>query len=289
MHYAQDYTVTELMGATVARQIRNDDLVFIGIGLPLIAGVCAVSTHAPEAILIYEGGGVGARSLRIPWTIADSPTAERALAAGPLWRVMSDLQRGFVTLGIIGGAEVDRFGNVNTTVIPGENGSYTRPKIRLPGSGGANDIASCAERIVIMMRLEKGKFVERVKFITSPGYLTGPGAREMAGLRGKGPVMVVTNKCVFKFDENTKEMYLAALFPGVTVEEIREYVDWDLKVAPQLEEVEPPTEEQVKVMRTFDPLGIVLGGSKKGKIETFDDYYQKMRQSYTVARQNLQL
>ncbi|NPV28012.1 MAG: hypothetical protein HPY81_11425 [Firmicutes bacterium] len=197
MNYAKDYTVSELMGATVARQIRNDDIAFIGIGLPLIAGICANNTHAPDAILIYEGGGVGARSPRIPWTVADSPTAEHALMAGPLWRVMADLQRGFITLGILGGAEVDRFGNLNTTVIPGEIGGYTRPKVRLPGSGGANDIASCAERIVIMMRLVKGKFVNRVKFITSPGYLTGPGAREKAGLKGKGPVMVVTDQCVF--------------------------------------------------------------------------------------------
>lgn len=285
MNYAKDYTVSEMMGATVANQINNDDVAFIGIGLPLIAGICANNTHAPDAVLIYEGGGVGARSPRLPWTVADNPTAENALIAGPQWRVLGDLQRGFVTLGILGGAEVDRFGNLNTTVIPGEVDGYARPKVRLPGSGGANDIASCAKRVVIMMRLQKGKFVDRVKFITSPGYLTGPGAREKAGLTGGGPVMVVTDQCVFKFDEKTKEMYLYALYPGVTVERIKEQVEWDLKVAPQVQEVEPPTEEQVKVMRMIDPMGVILG--KGAKMESFEYYYIKMKETYTAARNAL--
>lgn len=285
MSYAKDYTISEMMGATVARQIRNDDIAFIGIGLPLIAGICANNTHAPDAILIYEGGGVGARSPRIPWTVADNPTAEMALAAGPQWRVLGDLQRGFVTLGILGGAEVDRFGNLNTTVIPGEVNGYARPKVRLPGSGGANDIASCAKRVVIMMRLVKGKFVNQVRFITSPGHLTGPGARAEAGLTGNGPEMVVTDQCIFKFDNETKEMYLAALFPGRTVERIKEQVEWELKVSPKLEEVEPPTEDQVKVMRTIDPMGVILG--KGAKSESFQDYYTKMKQSYKEAKKIL--
>lgn len=287
MSYAKDYTTSELMGAITARQIRNDDVAFIGIGIPLIAGVCAVSTHAPDAILIYEGGGVGAMSRRIPWTISDNPTTDNALAAGPMWRVFSDQQRGFITLGIIGGAEVDRYGNLNSTVIPGVDGSYTRPKVRLPGSGGANDIASSAQRTVIMIRLEKGKFVERVRFMTSPGYLDGPGARERAGLKGGGPVMVVTDHCIFKFDEETKEMYLDALFPGVTVDQVRERVNWDLKVASRLSEVEPPTEEQVRVMRSFDSMGIILGKKSTQKTETFEEYYEKMKRSYEAIELKL--
>lgn len=281
MEYAKNYVTTELMASVVARMIRNDDVTFIGVGIPLIAGIVAVATHAPEAILVYEGGGIGARTQRVPWTISDNPTTDNALAAVQMWRVFSDQQRGLVTLGIIGGAEIDRFGNLNTTVIYGPGGSYTRPKIRLPGSGGANDIASSALRTIIMMRLEKGKFVERVQFITSPGYLSGgPDARQKAGLHGHGPVAVVTEKCVFGFEENTKEMYLKHLYPGITVEAIREMVDWDIKVSDTLSEVEPPTEEQVRIMRAFDPMNLVLGKKSDLKNESFDSFYTKMKAAY---------
>ncbi len=281
MKYAKEYSPAELMAAVVARQIRDDDVVFIGIGLPLIAGVVAISTHAPRAILVYEGGGIGARTRRVPWSISDNPTTDNALAAAPMWRVLADLQRGFLTLGILGGAEIDRFGNLNTTVIFGKDGSYERPRVRLAGSGGANDIASAAGRLIIMMRLEKGKFVKNVQFITTPGYLSGPGVREEAGLTGGGPVMVVTKQCTFGFDEETKEMYLQSLFPGVTVEDVKQRVDWDLKVAPALTEVEPPTEDQIRMMNAFDPDGSIRGAKgKSDKPETFDEFYKKIKSAY---------
>ncbi len=280
MEYSKDYVTTELMASVVAGNIKNDDVVFVGVGIPLIAGIAAVGTHAPEAILIYEGGGIGAKTRRVPWTISDNPTTDNAIAAGQMWRVFSDQQRGLVTLGIIGGAEIDRFGNLNTTVIIGPGGSYKKPMIRLPGSGGANDIASSALRTIIMMRLEKGKFVKRIQFITSPGYLSGPGAREKAGLLGHGPVAVITQKCVFGFDENTKEMYLKHLYPGVTVEEIKNMVDWDLKVSDTLSEVEPPTEEQVRIMRTFDPMNLILGKKSDLKNGSFDNYYTQIKKGY---------
>ncbi len=280
MKPAADCTATEMMGAMVARQIRNGDVVFIGIGLPLIAGVAAVSTHAPGAILVYEGGGIGARSRRLPWSIADNPTTDNALAAQPMWRVLSDLQRGFVTLGILGGAEIDRFGNLNTTVIPGPGGSYARPKVRLPGSGGANDIASSAQRTVIMMRLEKGKFVGRVRFITTVGYLSGPGQREKAGLRGGGPALVVTDRCIFGFDEKTKEMCLKTLYPGVTVEDVRPLVGWDLKTAPDLATADPPDEELLRTIRALDPTGTILGKkSGKARPESFEEFCRTMESS----------
>jgi glutaconate CoA-transferase subunit B len=280
MEYAKDYVTTELMASVVTRMIRNDDVVFVGVGIPLIAGIVAVGTHAPEAILVYEGGGIGARTRRVPWTISDNPTTDNALAAAQMWRVFSDQQRGLITLGIIGGAEIDRFGNLNTTAIFGSGGSYKRPKIRLPGSGGANDIASSALRTIIMMRLEKGKFVERIQFITSPGYLTGSGARERAGLLGHGPVAVITQKCVFGFDEHTKEMYLKQLYPGVTVEDVKEIVDWDLKVSDTLSEVEPPTEKQIRIMRAFDPMNVVLGKKSDLKDESFDSFYAMIKKGY---------
>ena len=279
--YSLDYTTSELMAVCAARQIRNDDIAIIGVGIPLIAGVLANSTHAPDAILIYEGGGIGARSRRIPWSIAENPTTDNAIAAAPMWKVLSDCQRGLITLGITGGAEIDRFGNLNSSVIPGENGSYFYPKVRLPGSGGANDIASSAQRTVIMIRLQKGKFVEKVSYITSPGYLSGPGAREKEGLKGGGPYMVITDHCIFKFHSETKEMYLDSLFPGVTVEQVAKAVNWDLQVSKQLSEVEPPTEEEVKVMRTFDSTGTILGRKSVGqKGESFDEFYGKMKAAY---------
>ena len=281
MTYAKDYTTTELMGALVSRQIRNEDVVFIGVGVPLIAGVVAVATHAPEATLIYEGGGIGARARRIPFTISDNATTDNALAAVSMWRVMHDQQCGFVTLGVIGGAEVDRFGNLNTTVILGADGTYAHPKVRLAGSGGANDIATSAGRTVIMMRLQKGKFVERVQYLTSPGYLNGPGEREKLGMRGKGPVAVITEKCVFGFDEATKEMQLEILYPGTTVETVKGLVDWDLKVSPGLKEVEPPTEEQIRIMRAYDPMGFILGKkSPTGQEKSFEDFFQNIRAAY---------
>lgn len=281
MTYAKEYSTQELMAATVARQIRDDDVVFIGIGLPLIAGVVAVTTHAPNAVLVYEGGGVGARTRRVPWSIADNATTDNAIAAVPMWRVLTELQRGFVSLGIVGGAEIDIFGNVNTTVIPGPGGTYSRPKVRLAGSGGANDIASAAGRTIIMINLEPGKFVERVAHITSPGYISGPGAREKAGLARGGPIMVCTQKCVFGFDDKTKEMYLKTLFPGVTVEDIKPLVGWDLKVSPDLDVAELPTEDQIRMAKYFDPEGTILGKKvKSGAPQSFDDFMKVIKDAY---------
>jgi glutaconate CoA-transferase subunit B len=284
MTYAKEYSTSELMCSIVSRQIRNDDVVFIGVGIPLIAGIVAVSRHAPEAILVYEGGGIGARTKRIPWTISDNPTTDNALAAVQMWRVFGDQQRGFISLGVIGGAEIDRFGNLNTTVILGDGGTYIRPKVRLPGSGGANDIASSALRTVIMMRLQKGKFVNRVQYITSPGYLSGPGDREKAGLYGNGPVMVVTDRCIFEFGEETKEMYLTNLYPGVKADDIKHLVDWDLKVSSDLKEVEPPIEEELRVMRAFDSMGLILKQKSSGQPETFDDFFKNMKRAYESIR-----
>lgn len=287
MKYASEYSTAELMGAVVARQIRNDDVAFIGVGIPLIAGIVAVATHAPNAVLVYEGGGIGARTRRVPWTISDNPTTDNAIAAAQMWRVFSDQQRGLITLGIIGGAEIDKFGNLNTTAIFGKDGSYQRPKVRLPGSGGANDIASSAGRTIIMMRLQKGKFNERIYYMTSPGYMSGPGQREKAGLVGKGPELVITEKCIFGFDDDTKEMYLKTLYPNVKVETIKELVGWDLKVSPALTEVEPPTEEQIRVMRAYDPMGFVLGNKSVASSENFEDFYQKLKQGYKSMPLNL--
>lgn len=268
------------MAVIVSNQIENSDVVFIGVGIPLLAGILAVNTHAPDAILVYEGGGIGARTRRLPWTISDNPTTDNALAAQTMWRVFSDQQRGYITLGIIGGAEIDRYGNLNTTVILGDNYSYYHPKVRLPGSGGANDIASSAGRTVIMMRLEKRKFKKELCFITSPGYLSGPGARKKAGLVGKGPDAVITDKCVFGFDDNTKEMVLRSVYPGYSVDDIKESVGWNLKVASTVEEVSLPSEEQIKILQAYDPIGLVLSSKSKIGDNCFDAFCDRVQRGY---------
>ena len=277
MNYAKEYSTAELMAVFVARQINNDDKVFIGIGIPLIAGALASLTHAPDSILLFEAGGIGPHSRRIPWTIADNPTTDNALSCSPMWSILMDCQRGFVTKAVIGGAEIDRFGNLNSSQIPGDNRDFQHPVLRLGGSGGANDLASSARETIIMMRLEKRRFVNKINFVTSPGYFTGPGEREKYGLKGNGPFMVATTRCYFRFDQNSKEMYLAGLFPGATVEEIKGYVEWDLKVASELEEVKPPTLEELEILHTLDPANLMLGSGAKPS--DFEEFYQQMMQS----------
>ena len=284
MAYAEKYSNGELMAATVARLIRNDDIAVIGMGIPLLAGVVAINSHAPEVIIVYECGGLGPRSRRIPFSVADNPTTDNAIAAYPMWTILGDCQNGYYSLAVIGGAEVDRFGNLNSTLIPGEDGDFAHPKVRLPGTGGANDLAVSAQRTIIMMRMQKNKFVEKVGYLSTPGYLSGAGEREKLGFPGKGPEAVVTDKCVLRFDETSKEMYLDAIFPGVTVEQIKSIVQWDLKVSPQLSEVELPTEEQISIMHTFDPQNLILGGSRGALQDDSEAYYQSMKKAYNAVK-----
>ena len=277
---AINYSPREMMVSLCAREIKDFETVFIGVGAPLLAGMVALRTHAPNITIIFEAGGVGAVSRRIPWTISDSPTTDNALAAMEMWRIMADTQRGYVQVGMIGGAQIDKYGNLNTTVITGKDGTYKDPAVRLPGSGGANDVASLCGRTVIIMRLEKRRFVEKVDYITSPGYLTGGEARRLSGLKGGGPAAVVTDRAVFCFDRTTKEMYLSEIFPRVTIEEIRENIGWDLKISPQMRVADPPGDNEIRIMRELDPLGIILGGKGIKQAESFEDFYRLMKQAY---------
>ncbi len=274
------YTTQEMMVSACSRLIRNSECVFIGVGIPLLAGVVASKIHAPDSVIIYEAGGIGAVSRRLPWSISDNATTDNALVATELWRALGDVQRGYVDVAVVGGAQVDRFGNLNTTAIIGPGKTYQRPASRLPGSGGSNDLASSARRTIIVMRLEKRKFVRKVDYLTSPGYLGGPGEREKAGLRGGGPEAVVTNKGIFRFDPDTREMYLDELFPGVSVEEVKSLVEWDLKTASCLKEVSPPTEEEIRIMHMIDPMGVVLGSKSTQESQPFEDYYRIMKSCY---------
>jgi glutaconate CoA-transferase subunit B len=169
----KQYTREELMVAVCSHFIADYDKVFVGIGIPQLAAMVATRTHAPNALLIFEGGAMGPSTRRIMLSVGDNSTSDNALMAGELWRALGDVQRGRVNIGVVGGAQIDKFGNINSTVILGSSSDYRNPKVRLGGSGGANDIASSVNRVFIIMRLEKRRFVEKVDHLTSPGFLGG--------------------------------------------------------------------------------------------------------------------
>lgn len=253
----QDCSFEEIMAVVAAREIGDGEKIFVGIGIPMIAGFLAIYTHAPKATLIFEGGYIGGRPPSACTDVGDSALGFRAPYVTSLWRTFSDLQRGYCDLAIIGSAQVDKYGNVNSTAIFGDR-TYQDPKVRLPGSGGANDMISSAGRVLIMARLERRRFVPHVDYITSPGHIDGPSARERAGLKGGGPVAVITDKAIFRFDERTKEMYLSGIYQGVNVEEVKKEVGWELKISQDIEVVASPPLEEVKFIRSYDRTDAIL-------------------------------
>ena len=240
------FTTREIMIAAAAREIHDGEVVFVGMRLPLVAFAVAKKLHAPTAIGVFENGVLRDRSAAQPIvTMSDPPNLSEAVACTGLMEVMSLLQRGRVDLGFIGGAEIDRFGNLNTTSTQG---------VRLPGSGGAADIASFARRTVIIMMHEKRRFQERVSYCTSPGYGEGNGWRKSVGLLGGGPSAVVTSLGVFGFTESG-EMQLQSLHPGVSIDEVRVNTGWELCLAPIVTETLTPSREELTLIRQFDTLG----------------------------------
>jgi len=254
--YAKDYTPQEMMVVASARELRDKDRIFVGIGLPSLACVLAQRTFAPNLTLIYESGVINARPARLPISIGDPALVSGSAEILSFFETFSYvLQRGFIDVGFLGGAQIDKYGNINSTVIQ----DYEKPKVRLPGSGGACEIAALAERIIVIAPHEKRRLVEKVDFITSPGFLVGSDSREKAGLPGKGPSAVITTMGVLRYDSKTKEMYLDSIHPGTTVERVKENTGWDLKLSPTLKETEPPSERDVSLLRTeIDPQGIFL-------------------------------
>jgi len=247
-----DYTMQELMVVAGSREIRDDDVVFVGMRLPLLAFQLAKSTHAPHTIGIFENGILRDKPASHPlYTMGDTPNIEASVWTTSMMDIMSLLQNGRVSLGFIGGAEVDRFGNLNTTYIGGREDV----RVRLPGSGGGSDIASLSKRLVILMNHERRRFPQRVSYITSPGFGDGRSWRDRNGLRGGGPCAVITTKGILRFDSDTKEMILDSIHPGVTVEEILENTGWNLKLAPKIENTESPARSELRIIRKFDPHG----------------------------------
>ena len=246
-------TSTEMMIVAAARALAGVRTVFVGVGLPNSACNLARRTVAPDLELIYESGVYGARPARLPLSIGDPTLVSGATSVCSMADLFGlYLQGGRVEVAFLGGAQIDRFGNLNTTII----GDWEHPKVRLPGSGGACEIAINARRVFVMMRLRRRAFVERLDFCTSPGHLGGRGERAARGLPGGGPHLVVTDRCVFHFD-GTGEMVLASLHPGVTRAEVQEEVGWELRMAPDLGETPAPTEEELRLLREeLDPQGL---------------------------------
>ena len=249
-----DCTPSELMIINAARALRGVCTVFVGVGLPNVACNLAQRTVAPELELIYESGVYGARPARLPLSIGDPTLVSGALSVCSMADLFGlYLQGGRVEVAFLGGAQIDRFGNLNTTVI----GDWKQPKVRLPGSGGACEIAINAQQIFIIMRLLRRAFVEKLDFLTSPGHLSGQGERSKLGLPGLGPRLVVTDKCTFTFDEETGEMTLASLYPGLSLEEVQAEVAWPLRIVEPIAPNDPPSMQEIRILREeLDPTGI---------------------------------
>ena len=246
------------MIVNAARLLKNGDVVFVGVGQPNLACNLAKRTHAPDLVMIYEAGVISAEPARLPLSIGDPTLVSGALSVVSMYDIFTNyLQRGNVDVGFLGGAQIDRYGNINATVIGSD---YTHPKVRLPGSGGAQEIAAWANRCYIMTPHLKRRFPEMVDFQTSAGYLDGKGGREKAGLRGKGPVAVVTDIGILEPDE-TGELVLTATHPGKTAQEAIDNTGWPLKVAVSLHITRPVEESELKILREeLDPAGIHLKG-----------------------------
>lgn len=237
------------MVAAAAREICDGDKVFVGMRLPLLGFAVAKETRAPNAIGIFENGVIRDwPALESIFTMSDPPNVAGSLSCTGLNDVMFLLQTGRVDLGFIGGAEIDRFGNLNTHWVQ-ENGK----RIRLPGSGGAADIATMAKRCIIIMNHEKRRFTPRVRFITSPGFGDGGDWRERAGLPGGGPSRVITSMGVFGFELDSREMVLISHHPGIAIDQIKNETGWPLRIADEVQETLPPSDAELTAVRKYDP------------------------------------
>ena len=249
-----DYTPSELMIVNASRALEGSRVVFVGVGLPNIACNLARHSHSPQLELVYESGIFGAHPARLPLSIGDPTLISDATSVTSMADLfMLYLQGGLVDTALLGGAQIDKYGNLNSTVIQ----DYAQPKVRLPGSGGACEIAINARQVLVIMRLKRRAFVEQLDFLTSPGHLQGGDSRQKAGLPGGGPQQVITDRALFTFDQESKEMTLIEVAPGETVESIQAEVGWPLRVSPDVQEMRPPTAVERTIIReTLDPTGM---------------------------------
>ncbi len=251
-----DFSPTELMICVAARLFEDGTTAFIGTGIPMLAASLAQRLYTPNLIPIFEFGGTGAILEELPLAVGEARTFHRALAASGITDIMETAARGFVDYGFLGGAQIDPYGNLNSTVI----GHYGAPKVRLPGSGGGNDVGSLCWRTIAIMRHDKRRFVEKCDFITTPGYLSGPGAREKAGLPpGTGPMAVISSLGRMGYDMASCRMRLEAVAPGVTIEQVIENTGFELLIADEVQNIDPPTQEELRLLREeIDPTGLYI-------------------------------
>lgn len=241
-----EYSPNELLVCIAARIFEDAKTCFIGTGIPMLAASLAQRLYAPNLIAIFEFGGTGALLEDLPLAVGGANTFHKAVAAAGICDIMETAQRGFVDYGFLGGAQIDPYGNLNTTVI----GKYAAPKVRLPGSGGGNDVGSLCWQTITLIRHDRRRFVPQVDFLTTPGFLSGPGAREAAGLpAGTGPLAVISTLATLGFDPATCRMRVDALHPGVTLEQVIENTGFELLLADEIRCNEPPTADELRVLR----------------------------------------
>ncbi len=252
------YNLIELMVCTAAHQLEDGKTAVIGTGMPLAAAMLAQKTTAPNLIVLFEAGGVAPQLIKLPVSVADSYTQTGALIHGSMDLIMEMCQRGMVDYTFLGCAQIDRYGNLNTSMIGTE---YQRPRARLPGSGGANDLASLCWKTLVITPHDKRRFAPQLDFLTTPGYLTGPGARERAGLPpGTGPHKVITTMAVMGFHPKSKRMQVESLHPGVEPKDVIANTGFELLFADRLPTTSEPTDEELRILREqVDPLGMIIG------------------------------
>ena len=253
-----DYNAMELMICCAARLLEDGRTVAVGTGAPCAAAMLAQRTGSPRLVIFFEAGGVAPRLPTMPISVGDSRTFHQGLMATSMADVMETCQRGLVDYTFLGGAQIDAYGNLNSTMIGSD---YRRPRVRLPGSGGANDLASFCWRILVLTSHDPRRFVAKLDFLTTPGYLTGPGAREAAGLPpGTGPYRVITDLAVLGFDEQTRRMHVLSLHPGVPLDRVRKATGFELSAREPLATTTPPTELELCILRQeVDPHRYIIG------------------------------
>jgi glutaconate CoA-transferase, subunit B len=251
-----DYSPFEMMAIIGARELQDGEVAFIGTGLPMLASQMALYTHAPRLVVIYESGYVGCHNIHTARLVGDIRFMKGLTMLASMSDVLGFLQTGMVDVGFLGGAQVDQFGNINSTII----GSYHHPSVRLPGGGGANEISSCARRTIILVNHDLRRFPARVDYITCPGYLDGSrDARKKAGLIGDGPSRVITDLAVIGFDEDTHRMKLESVHPGIRVEDVQSQTGFELLLSPKVKSTEPPTADELRILRELvDPTGFYI-------------------------------
>jgi len=252
----QRYSSTEMLACVASNILEDKKSVFVGTGLPMIASMLAQRTHAPNLLLFFEAGSIGPEIPVLPISVGDSRTFYMAVAASSMHDSMSMAQAGYIDYGFLGAAQIDIHGNINTTVI----GPYEHPKVRLPGSGGANDVGTLSKKTIIIMRQDKYRFVKKLDFITTPGYINGYDSREKIGLpKDSGPYRVITQLGVYGFDEESKKMNLISIHPGVTIDLIKNNSSFDIIIPKKITITKPPKNNELKILKEIDPAKMVIG------------------------------